>query len=48
MMGDCLHMNPDEYPLPFTAVVNSIDRSTEDRAPNLCLPFDGIGVRHPG
>ena len=31
-----------------TAVVNSIDRSTEDRAPNRCLPFDGIGARHPG
>ena len=32
----------------FTAVVNSIDRSTENRAPNRCLPFDGIGARHPG
>ena len=32
----------------ITAVVNSIDRSTEDRAPNRCLPFDGIGARHPG
>ena len=31
-----------------TAVVNSIDRSTEDRAPNRCLPFDGIGARHHG
>ena len=30
------------------AVVNSIDRSTEDRAPNRCLPFEGIGARHPG
>ena len=30
------------------AVVNSIDRSTENRAPNRCLPFDGIGARHPG
>ena len=27
---------------------NSIDCSTEDRAPNRCLPFDGIGARHPG
>ena len=32
----------------LTAVVNSIDHSTEDRAPNRCLPFDGIGARHPG
>ena len=32
----------------ITAVVNSIDRSTKDRAPNRCLPFDGIGARHPG
>ena len=31
-----------------TAVVNSIDRSTEDRTPNYCLPFDGTGARHPG
>ena len=30
-----------------TAVVNSIDHSMEDRAPNRCLPFDGIGARHP-
>ena len=34
--------------LGLTAVVNSIDRSTEDRAPNRCLPFDGIGARHHG
>ena len=32
----------------LTAVVNSIDRSTEHRAPIRCLPFDGIGARHPG
>ena len=32
----------------ITAVVNSIDRSMENRAPNRCLPFDGIGARHPG
>ena len=32
----------------LTEVVNSIDRSTEDRAPNRCLPFDGIGAWHPG
>ena len=31
----------------LTAVVNSIDRSTENRAPNRCLLFDGIGARHP-
>ena len=31
-----------------TAVVNSIDRSAENRAPNRCLPFDGIGAWHPG
>ena len=32
----------------LTAVVNLIDRSTENRAPNRCLPFDGIGARHSG
>ena len=32
----------------FPAVVNSIDRSTEDRTSNCCLPFDGTGARHPG
>ena len=32
----------------FTVVVNSIDRSTENKAPNRCLPFDPIGARHPG
>ena len=36
-------MTPD-----VPAVVNSIDRSTENRAPIRCLPFDGIGARHPG
>ena len=32
----------------FTVVVNSIDCSTENKAPNRCLPFDPIGARHPG
>ena len=32
----------------ITAVVNSIDRSTGNRTSNRCLPFDGIGARHPG
>jgi hypothetical protein len=31
-----------------TAVVISIDRFPENRAPNRCLPFDRIGARHPG
>ena len=34
-------------PVRFPAVVNSIDHSTENRAPNRCLPFDGIGARDP-
>ena len=28
----------------LAAVVNSIDRSTENRAPNRCLPFDGTVI----
>ena len=36
------------YSSLLTAVVNSIDRSAENRAPNRCLPFDGIGAQHPG
>ena len=42
------HWDPEDPKADVTAVVNSIDRSTEDRAPNRCLPFDGIGARHPG
>ena len=38
---------PERVTTSPTAVVNSIDRSTEDRTPNCCLPFDGIGARHP-
>ena len=30
--------------LRVTAVFNSIDRSTENRTPNRCLPFGGIGA----
>ena len=40
--------NPSNSIGKFLAVVNSIDRSTENRAPNHCLPFDGIGAWHPG
>ena len=32
----------------FPAVVNSINRSTDNRAPNHYLPFDPIGAQHPG
>ena len=32
-------------PVSFTAVVNSIVRSTENRTPNRCLPFDGVWHR---
>ena len=31
-----------------TAICVSIDRFLQDTAPNLCLPFDGTGARHPG
>ena len=31
-----------------TADCNSIDRFLYDTAPNVCLPFDGIGARHLG
>ena len=30
------------------AVCVSIDRFLQNRTPICCLPFDGIGVRHPG
>ena len=30
------------------AVVDLIDRSPENRAPNRCLPFDGIGALFSG
>ena len=33
---------------PIDTVVNSIDRSAENRTPNRCLLFDGIGAWHPG
>ena len=33
--------------MPPTADCNSVDRFVLDTAPNLCLPFDGIGARHP-
>jgi hypothetical protein len=32
----------------FTAVCISIDRFPQNTAPTRCLPFDGIGARHPG
>ena len=38
----------DDEPFCFIAVVNSIDRSTDNKAPDHCLPFDGIGAQHPG
>ena len=31
----------------ITAVCVSIDRLLQDRGPNACLPFDGIGARYP-
>ena len=34
--------------LRVTAVCVSIDRILQNTAPICCLPFDGIGVRHPG
>ena len=43
----CLPITVSKGQKYCTAVVNSIDRSTEGRAPNRCLPFDGIGARHP-
>ena len=33
---------------PVTAGFTSIDRFPQDTAPIFCLPFDGIGARHPG
>ena len=32
----------------LTAICVSIDRIPQDTAPTRCLPFDRIGVRHPG
>ena len=34
--------------MDIPAVCVSIDRFLQDTAPNLCLPFDRIGARHPG
>ena len=31
-----------------SAICVSIDRIPQDTAPTRCLPFDRIGVRHPG
>jgi hypothetical protein len=32
----------------LTAICVSIDRILQNTAPTCCLPFDGIGARHPG
>ena len=34
--------------MKVTADFTSIDRFPQDTAPTVCLPFDGIGVQHPG
>ena len=32
----------------LTAISKSIGRFAQNRAPIFCLPFDGVGARHPG